>query len=698
VAQLERWTLWMPVVFGCGCAVYFGLRHEPTGWWLYGLAALSLVAAVVARRFNLTALIIVTTFVACFASGLAIAKLRSDQVAGPIVPANLGVVTVEGWVVDVAGGGKRGAKVVLAPIWIEKLGAAQTPVRVRLVLDGPTPPPGASIRVRAILNPPPPPSAPGAYDFGRDAWFQSIGGVGLGLGEAHPAPQSDRPPLELRWMMAINVWRWNLANRIVNAIGEREGGMVTAMTTGHETWLTQDQLDSMRDSGLAHLLSISGVHMAIVGGFTFFLVRFLASCWPWLALRVSTKKVAAGAGLLAVILYLVVSGAPAPAVRSAITAGIAFVAILLDRRAITFNALAFAAGVVLITRPESIVQPGFQMSFAATAALVALAEIWPRRIREINTPWPIAAVQKIGSWVFAGLMVSLVAGMATGPFAIHHFNRTSVYGLVANALESPLSTFVTMPALAVGAALETIGLGKPFLIVAGWGVEATLAIAHFIASLPYAVIIVPSAPAFTLPISFLGVLFICLWKGRLRWLGIPFAAAVMLWPRPVAPDVWIASDGSNLAVRSGAHAVVLRPRAKVFDSELWMKRRGLTAFADPEAAADLAYDCDRSACKSRPAQGPRISGWWGKKAPPDERFAGLCAGADLVVVRAVVDRLPETCRGVMLLDARDFERGGALELWRRDGQWRGRWASDLRGDRPWTRVASRGTVDAQPGD
>ena len=680
----------MPVAFGGGCAVYFGLKFEPPPWPLYLATAALIGLGLLARRSTWSLLIIVAALLACFASGLAVSKFRSDRVAAPIAPANLGVVTIEGWVVDIAGGGKRGAKVVIAPISVGDLPATKTPTRVRLVLSGPTPEPGSAIRVRALLNPPPPPAAPGAYDFGRDAWFQSIGGVGLAMGDARTMPAPEAPPWGLKQAMAINAWRWNLANKIVGAIGEREGGMVTAMTTGHETWLTQDQLDSMRDSGLAHLLSISGVHMAIVGGFTFFLVRLLASCWPWLALRVSTKKVAAAAGLFAVCAYLVVSGAPAPAVRSWATASIAFAAILLDRRAITFNALAFAAGIVLLGRPESIVQPGFQMSFAATAALVALAEIWPKRVKEINTPWPIAIVQKGASWVFAGLMVSLVAGMATGPFAIHHFNRTSVYGLFANALESPISTFFTMPALALGAALETIGLGKPFLVLAGWGVEATLAISDFIAKLPHAVVIVPSAPQIALPISFLGVLFVCLWKGRLRWIGLPFAAAVLIWPRVAPPDVWVSSDGADVAVRSTTHALILRPKTKVFDSDLWTKRRGLTAFADPDAALEAAYDCDRYGCgqKAAATSGPRVAAWWGRKAPDEDRLKAMCNGAELVILRATIDALPGECAHVTLFDGRDFERGGSLELWRRGNGWAGQWAGDLRGDRPWSRPAA----------
>jgi competence protein ComEC len=152
-------------------------------------------------------------------------------------------------------------------------------------------------------------------------------------------------------------------------------------------------------------------------------------------------------------------------------------------------------------------------------------------------------VQRIGGWVTAAVMASLVAGLATGPFAMQHFNRTAVYGLLANLATSPVADFVMMPALALGALLEPVGLGAPFLWVAGKGIELMLAIGHWTAGLPGAVQTVASAPDFVLPIAFLGVLFICLWKGRLRWLGLPFAAAVMLWPRAPRPTCGSATAG-----------------------------------------------------------------------------------------------------------------------------------------------------------
>ena len=412
-AQALRWRLWAPVAFGGGAATWFGLKTEPELWTLAAGAGVAVAAWAAARRFGLARLwTLPLMLLACFALGLMIAKLRSDAVAAPIAPAMPAPTVIEGWVVDVDSPGAAGPRVMIAPVSIRGLPPEATPIRVRATVRGSAPEPGQAVRLFAILNPPPAPASPGAYDFARTAWFQGMGGVAFGLGEARPAVLPE-PPWQLRTAMTVNRLRFALAKRIVARQGPRAGGVAAAMTTGHEAWLSPDDVAVMRDSGLAHILSISGLHMAVVGGFAFFLIRLLVACWPWLALRVPGKKVAAAGGLLAVATYLVVSGAPPPAERAAVTASIAFLAILIDRQAITMHALAVAAFVVLLLQPEAVVTPGFQMSFAATAALVALVESWPVRPREISAPLPILAIQRGGAWLGAAILASLVAGAAT---------------------------------------------------------------------------------------------------------------------------------------------------------------------------------------------------------------------------------------------------------------------------------------------
>jgi len=679
--QEHRWTLWTPVAFGLGCAGYMTLKVEPSTALALGLMAAAAALVLAARRLGSTGAVIVAVLLAFAAAGFLSGRIRTLQVAAPIAPAEQRARLIEGWVVDVARPGASGMRLLIAPVAIQGLAPGDTPVRVRVTLRDPTPPPpGTAIRLRAMIGPPPAPASPGAYDFARDAWFNRVGGVGFTLGRPE-ATILDRPPWRLRLTMAINATRWRLAERLYLRMGPESGGLGAAMVTGHEAWITEDQTEAMRASGLAHIISISGLHMAIVGGFVFAAIRVLVALWPWLALRVPGKKIAALAGLVAVGGYLVISGAPPPAERAAVTAAAAFLAILVDRQAISLRTLAIAALVILAVQPEAACGPGFQMSFAATAALVALAELWPRAVKEIEIPWWIRAPQATAVWLGAAIAASFVAGMATGPFAMHHFNRVASYGLIANLLVAPLSSFVIMPFLAMGAVLEPLGLGGPFLAVAGWGIEAMLAVGEAAASRPGAVATIASGSAAALPIAFLGVMVLCLWKGSLRWLGAPLAAAVLLWPRPTPPDVWIAADGAAVAVRDAGEAILLRPDARRFAADLWARRRGLAVGEDAEAVRDARFACDRFACL--PTGDDDIAVWAGRKPPRPAELAELCAPGRLVILRSGYAGVG--CEDAFLLAADDFTRGGSAELWRRGEGWAVVWANDLRGDRPWTR-------------
>ena len=670
------------MALGAGCGAYFALKAEPPAALVYAIFAVALVAAVAARKFGGRRTAYALMIVAFMAGGGALSKWRTDIVAAPIVQTNLGVVRIEGWVVDVVGSGARGDKVLLAPSWIRGLSPGRTPVRIRLVLNGRAPNPGSAVSLTALLDPPPPQSAPGSHDFPRDFYFKSIGGVGLAMGRAHLIDMG-KPPWRLAAAMAVNRTRWVLANRIAGAVGNDAAGPAAAMTTGEDAFLTEEQRAAMRDAGLAHLLAIGGLHMGIVAGFVFFLTRLVVAGWPWLALRINGKKVAATCGLVTVGVYLLMSGGAPSAERAAITAATAFTAILLDRRAITFNALAIAAMLILALRPESIVGASFQMSFSATAALIALGEAWPHRISEISAPRPVVVFQRAMSWIGAGLLASFIAGSATGPFSVYQFNSTANYGVIGNALEMPISTFLTMPALALGAALQMANLGQPFLFVAAFGLRWTLAIGRWVSALPFSVTTVASPPTVALPLSFLGVCFVCLWRGRLRWVGLPLAATVFWWPKPPPPDVWVPAEASNAAVRVADHALPLRDHVKAFDLDLWSKRRKLALLDKPQPAIDAMFECDRFACKFKPGARVRISGWWGRKPPPPARLDGLCANAEIVIARSPLGPLPATCAGALVLDGADFAGHGALELWRRNGRWVGQWASDLSGVRPW---------------
>jgi competence protein ComEC len=695
--QWERVLLWTPVAFGVGAAAYLGLKTEPSLAVAAALAAATIAISIAARRFSTNRwALAVSGLVATACVGFLVAKLHSNAVATPIAPT--GVRVIEGFVVDVESPSERGPRLLIAPVSISDLAPERTPVRVRIVTPvsgGPdtTPPPGSMIRMLALLDPPPGPAAPGAYDFARDAWFEGVGGVGLAL-KPVDAIALGPPPLMLRIEMAMNSVRWTVASHLAHAIrqtlGPNDGGaagLAVAVTTSHQDWLAGGDRDALRGSGLAHMLAIAGLHTAAVSGFAFFFFRLVISAWPWLALRVSGKKVAAAAALVVVIAYLILSGAHPPARRAAITASVAFVAILADRRAVSLHSLAVAALAVLLTEPEAVLQPGFEMSFCATASLIAMSEVWPHRSVAVGLPWPIATLQKGRDWLIAMIMVSLVAGAATGPFAIQHFNRVANYGVVANLTADFIASAILMPLLAACLAAQSLGLGAeqlgPLYWAAGWAARSVISIGHIFSGAPGAAVTMASAPPLALAVSYVGIVFACLWRGILRWIGLPMAFAVALWPRPAPPAAWISNDGSDAAIVIGAGAVALKPSTHLYAVQTWAQRRNLSLPADPETALAELYDCDRSACAPRSGLKPAIAAWWTKRVPKPERLARLCENADFLILRAATP-LPSACSDVRILGRSAFDREGAAEIYPTGSGWRIVWSQPLRGERPWS--------------
>ena len=700
-AQADRAFVWTPVAFGLGCAAYLGQKTEPPQWPLVILAFACVGIAVMVRRLvPHRGAAIISALVAVSACGLMDAKLRSDIAAAPIAPAHVGVVSVDGWVVDVANPSQTGQRLLIAPVRISHVRPDEVPKRVRIVIpQGAVLGPGAAIRVTTLLDPPPGPAAPGAYDFARDAWFEGIGGVGLAM-KPPTVISLAPPPTRLQVVLAINALRWSMAQRLAadlhDLMGEGDGGatgLAVTVATSHEDWLDDTSRDDLRGSGLAHMLAIAGLHMAAVSGFVFFALRLGVAAWPWLALRVNGKKLAAAGGLLAVLAYLILSGAHPPARRAAITASVAFAAMLFDRRAISMHSLSIAALLVLLIEPEVVVAPGFEMSFCATGSLVALAEIWPRAPRGQGLPWWLAGLQRGRDWLVAMLMVSFVAGAATGPFSIQHFNRVAIYGVFANLTADFVASAVLMPSLAIGLVLEALGaphaVVAPPLFVAGWAARAVVSLAHIFATAPGASATISSAPTIALAISYLGIVFACLWRGRLRWIGVPMAFAVALWPRPAPPVAWIASDGNDAAIVASGQEIPLKPGKRAYATQLWAQRWGFTLQGDDkaEAAQKVLFDCDRKHCAPLAGARPALATWWSTREPKPGVLEDLCRGADILVLRAELDPLA-ACGRAIILRPTDFAVGGAAEVYRAPKGLRVVWAQPVRGDRPWTRGAA----------
>ena len=675
MAERVRWALWLPVMFGAGIAAYFGLPFEPSreaGMLAGAAGAAALAASIVSRRLGLRA---VLAALAAVTLGFAVAKFREERVAAPVISQALGPVTVDARVEYAQPHGK-GTRVLLSHLG----GSAFTDgtphlVRVSFRSGAEALEPGDRIRAMVVLMPPPGPAEPGDYDFARAAFFLGIGGVGYAYGWperlASASPLADDAPGAL-----IRKLRFSMTRRIHEVLPGSVGSIASALITGDRGGISETDEQALRDAGLAHVLAIAGLHMALVGLGIFWIVRALLAAIPALALRYPIKKWAAVAALLGSGFYLIISGAGPPSLRAFTMLAMMLLAILFDRASFSMRSIALAATLILIVEPESLVEPGFQMSFAAVAGLIAVAE-WEQARRAAREREGRRLFPELRRYIRGIATTSLVGSFATLPFAIFHFDRATHFAVLGNLLAMPIMGFVTMPAAAFSVALMPLGLEALPLRVMGLGIQAMLAVGHFVSSLPGAVSTAAAWPIGALVLISLGGLWCVIWQRRWRWLGlIGIVAGIALAYGERSPDVLIGRDGRTAAVRteSGLLAFAGQPRDGYTASE-WLKRDGDAR--DPRAAIGTPEEgirCDGSGCVASMPEGDLI-------AFPS-RFEALeedCSRADFVVGSV------QPCAGRRrALRATQIARGGGYAIWL--SPFRMESVRDARGDRPWSQA------------
>ncbi|MEZ5956032.1 MAG: ComEC/Rec2 family competence protein [Hyphomonadaceae bacterium] len=520
--------LWLgpgALLFGIfACAGLAALPHAtPTGWQIsLGLALGGLCALFAAAGLGAIA-----------------AHVRTIVVAQAAITATEEPRAVTGWVVanDANDNGPR-----LRLLVREIEGVAAPPRYVRFaVAEAGLLTPGRAARCFGVLGAPAGPMAPGAYDFARRAYFERLGATGFAYGRCRPENFAPPPNWLDRQRLRIAAMRSDLSATIQEAAPGRGGAIAAALISGDRSAIDREANDILFNAGLGHLLSVSGIHMSIVGGLMFAFLFWGFSLISPLALRVPVKKLAAIGALFAVLAYLIVSGINVPALRSFIMAAVAFGAILLDRPAISMRGLGLAAFIVVLLFPESVLEPGFQMSFAATMALVALFEMLKRAPHEpaLPTPGPIiGAMQWAVKGVGGVILIAFVAGVATDPFAIYHFQRFALYSLPANLLAEPILSFLVAPAAIIAAILTPLGLGDPVLQAMASGLDLIAAIGQTFGERPEAIRALPKPSAEAFLLCVLALAWACLWRGWLRWFGVPlFLVSVALYvatPKPVA--------------------------------------------------------------------------------------------------------------------------------------------------------------------
>ena len=652
-AEQRRLFPWLAVAFGAGILVFFTATDGAPSLAAPLIAAGLCLAVTPALRARPVALALVLALAALFL-GFAAGIWRVASVAGPVLTR----VTIAPLAGLVEGLDERegGARLIVRVETFGDLDAAQRPRRVRVsTRAAPSVRPGDTIRATARLLPPPEAVRPGGYDFARDAYFRGIGAVGSLVGKVEiGAPVEPLPP-SLRLAAAIDAARNAFTRRITEAIGGQAGAVAAALVTGKRGLISNETNDVLRAAGIYHVVSISGLHMVLAAGVVFWLVRAGLALVPVLALAWPIKKIAAGAAMLGVTAYCAFSGWDVAAERALIMTLVMLGAILVDRPALSMRNLALAAILALAREPEALLGPSFQMSFGAVAGLIACAPLIDGRVFRTESPSRIA---RAASWtataVVGTLATTLVAQVATAPFATYHFQTVQPFGLVGNALTLPLVSLAVMPAAVLGMLAYPFALDRPVWWLMGLAVRGMLDISAWIAGFGQANVVLPAFGTGALVLLAAALLLATLPVSRLRLLALlPAGLGIALAASPARYDIYIDRDGAGAAIRGKDGRLVVLGHPPGFVLEQWLKADG--DGRRPEAVTAAAGPrCDRLGCTLAAIDGRSVALVTDKRAFPED-----CVRADILISRL---HAPPGCAAPLIADRSFLAAHGATAI------------------------------------
>lgn len=694
-AERDQLPLWLPVAVGAGIALWFVLPSR-LQWWtaLAWLGAAAVAGAALSRGGRGGRALLIGAL--AVALGLALIWWRAE-LQPPAMPGGAAIPTIEARVERIEPlVARQLVRLRLTPLRViadpaaarqqqqrqqRPRPAVTLPSHLRVNLEEGDVPvglaEGAVIRLQARLMPPPGPSVPGAYDYARVAWFDGLGATGRGF-----APVTIVTPAA----EAGEGLRQRLSRHIQASAPGSPGGIAAALATGDQGSISEEDAQAMRRSGLAHLLSVSGLHITAAVAATMFLTMRLLALFPRAALRLPLPLFAAGAGAVAAIGYTWLTGAEVPTLRSCVAALLVIAALALGREAVTLRLVAAGALLVLLLYPEAIAGPSFQLSFAAVTAIISLHE--HPRIREWfgahEEPRWRRMLRALGSLLLTGLVVEI----ALIPIGLYHFHKAGLFGAGANIVAIPLTTFVTMPAEALALLFDLPGWGAPFWWVTARSLDLLLWIAHHVAALPGSVQALPAMPDGAYALMVMGGLWIALWRTRWRRLGaVPLTIGALWALATPMPDVLVTGDGRHVAVRQADGSLaLLRDRTGDYTSSMLAEVAGTGDL--PVLLSDLpTARCSNDLCLADVERGGRhwrVLATRSSYPLPTDQLTTICAQADVVVSER---RLPDACRPRWLkLDQPVIAHTGGLAITFGDAQVRTvRQPGD---DHPWRRVAA----------
>jgi len=510
--------------------------------------------------------------------------------------------------------------------------------RARLLLPVHPPlEPGDVIQAKLRLAPVPGPVLPGAYDSQFHSYFAGIGAYGSAIGDVTVVATGDEGDL----MRRVQALRNYIGGRIDLVLEGGSAAIGKAMMVGDQSGISDEIRQVMAASGLAHVYSISGLHLSIVAGGIFWLIRLLLAATP-AVLVWPIKHIAAVAGLLTAFGYLLLAGGPdnVPAFRSTLMLGLIFGAVLAGRRALTMRNVAIAALVIIVLDPASVFRASFQLSFAAVVALIGVYEL-PRTLPAGSG----GSVERALRFLAATGWTSFVAGLATLLFSAYHFQQTSPLGVLGNLLALPfVSLIMWFGVLAVLA--MPVGLDGPFPRLMGWNIDRMVDVAELVAGWSAGLTGNPLLAGWTLLAGLAALAWFAFVETRWRLLApVLLVPVIMLFGFSPRPDVLIADTTQAVAIRDGDGLALVSGRTGSFAVDVWSQH-----YQTEIAEAHSGARCDSLGCIVN-AGDFRVAVVRNAAA-----FSEDCYGNDLVIARIYA---PANCAtDGLLIGPNELRRGG----------------------------------------
>jgi competence protein ComEC len=687
-AQHSQMLLFAPLFMLVGNWLYFQLTGEPP--LAMGLACLAAALLLMLQQRRSPALFAVGLLVLGFST----AKFRADLVATPMLRGPVNGVEAAGYVADLITRSNGAKNVIVALSQASAVPADEMPRRVRLYATSPGDIQiGDYITFKAYLAPLPRPVDPGGFDFGRMLYFQSIGAGGRILGEPVVEP---RPiPLNLEYRRVFRAIRAAISNRITTAIPGPVGRLADSMVSGERSGIPTEINTSLQISGLAHIISISGLHMSMVAGGVFWAVRALLALLPGIALRFPIKKIAATAGLAVGGFYTLLADSGSATERSFLMIAVMFFAILVDRPALSLRNLAIAAILILLLTPEESVGASFQMSFLAVLGITTFHHWW--RAREmarqktsetIDRAWP-ARLKRL---VIVSSLTTLAASGSSTIAAVYHFDRLSPYSVLANGITMPVSEALVMPPAIIAVLLMPFGLEYWPLKVMEFGLLTTMKVSDWVASLPAADFLVPRPSVVGIALIACGAIVIAAGIGRFRLTGLALALiGLMIAPLSQRPQILVEDRAAAVAVMDAAGAYVFSSGTKnKFASAKWLQANGESTGLI-EAEARTGWDCTSGDCFTD--LGPMSISYLREKSGQ----GAYCPPTPIIIADFPLHHACKEAR--IVIDRIDVWRKGAHAVTFANDRFSVTTARDRQGNRPWTYDSRKGIgTKARPGE